>query len=224
MIRTVDGYSSLRMLLQILLYTSHVHFWICSFNLHSWKFLDGPAAPINMDVFRDIIFIESLNTIELSQLFKSMFLQLNKKLDFSLLSSSKTSKRVISRTEMAYWRLLTDSSKGNSFIALNYMLMGMYEEEDKLNIFMFKAPEERALSKLDDLSLFVLTGLMIHDGMTLSDLQRTLNYNLEEIRSRCRLLRSFGIVERIDDVYHIEIQYRPAVENFLIQRKLMYME
>ncbi|MEC7985081.1 MAG: hypothetical protein VX278_07950 [Myxococcota bacterium] len=224
MIRTVDGYASLKTLLQILLHTSQSHFWVCSFNLHSWKYLDGPAAPINMDVFREVVFVEPLNTIELSQWFKSLFSQLNRALNFSLLSSSKKSKRIISRTEMAYWRLLTDSSNGNAFIALRYMLTGMHEEKEHLNIFMFKAPDDTDLVELDDLSLFVLTSLMIHDGLTLTNIQRSLNYNLEEIRSRCRLLRSFGMVEKMDEMFHIEIRYRPIIENFLIERKLMYME
>ena len=223
-LRRVDGYDGMRELLQIMLQSGHHHFWMCTFTLHTWLFLDGPATPINVDVFRAVIELPPRNTFELRNWIQDVFHSLNKKLDFKMLYPEKASKRVQRRTERAYWRLLCEEAGGNAYIALLLMFQGMSEEEDMLRVHMFEQPIIHSDVYEDDQVLFVLMTLVIHDGLTLDEIKVTLNVDLDLVQAHCRLLRSLNIVkESQTGVIQIHNLYWLSVTRLLVQKRLIYM-
>ena len=82
--------------------------------------------------------------------------------------------------------------------------------------------------RMDDGHIEVFTGYRVQHNAARGPYKGGVRYHpsadLEEIRARCRLLSSSKIIEKQEGLYQIVLQYRPVVEQFLIQRRLIHME
>ena len=91
-------------------------------------------------------------------------------------------------------------------------------------MFLFQIPEEKYIDTLMDTELFVLMALLIHDRLSLELLQRTLNMRRDILQSACRQLIGLAIVEKIDDIYFVNMAWRPLVERNLYQSRMLCLE
>ena len=226
MIRDVGGYHALRLILSIMQATGNHHFWVASFHVYAWNFLNGEAIPVNLEVFRQKIEIKPLTSQELSHWFKSRVKQLQIGLSFNKLVSEGAHEKLVARAETAYWRLLADASGGNHSVAQHYLMSSVHkgEAENTVEMLMFNYHEEDSLEDLLDVEIFVLTSLLIHDGLSSDLIQRTLNLSRQSVYSACRHLIGLNIIEREGDLYHISRPWVPPVERFLNRRRLLFLE
>ena len=132
----------------------------------------------------------------------------------------------MSRSRDAFWRFLVQSSQGNPQIVLDYWLRSLRAHTDpKLaEISLFHAPEPSDLKHVGDHELFVLTALIIHDGLHVEDISAVLNLSLGECRSLCRQLESHGILlgDEGGSRFTVELSWLPAVERILQQKHFLY--
>lgn len=226
MIRDVGGYHALRMILSIMQATGNHHFWVASFHVYAWNFLNGEAIPVNLEVFRQKIEIKPLTSQELSHWFKTGVANLYNSISFKKLVSQGAHDKLIARAETAYWRLLADASGGNHSVAKHYLALSVHkgEEEGTLEMLMFDYHEDDSLEELLDVEVFVLTSLLIHDGLSLDLIQRTLNLSRQSVYSACRHLIGLNIIDREGELYNISRPWVPPVERFLNRRRLLFLD
>ena len=148
-----------------------------------------------------------------------------KSLDFSVLSPTTRSKRVIDRTERAYWRLLCDESQGNAYLALLLMFHGIVEHDNHFEVRMFAQPRLPPAVTEDDLSLFFLLSLCIHEALSEEELADILHRNLAEVSVRRGVLISHGVIawNQVGQLY-IEMRYMVAVKKILSQKHMLHLE
>ena len=206
--------------------TSSRHFWLTSFHVHTWDFLEGAAAPVNLSVFRKRVQIKPLTFLEMSKWLLKRIELAGLTLRFNRLVPEGASVKMLSRAEMAYWRLLVDETGGNQSVAEQYFVnaMSQGENENEIEIRLFESPSESSVLKLNDLDLFVMMSVLIHDGLDLGLLQKTLNADEEEIQTACRHLVALGICFLEKDILQVEISWRPQVVRALKKRRLLHLE
>jgi hypothetical protein len=223
MLREVGGYEGMRWILGIFQATAHRHFWVASLHQHTWSFLFGAAAPINMDVFRASVRIGQLSSEEMSTWIKGRTTAAGVGLDFSPLASETEDPRTLRRIETAYWRLLSDESGGNPAVAESYFVESLSGSVSAdAAILLFEAPDESRLEEITDTEVFTLSALLIHDGLSVELLERVLGIAQDELRSACRHLIGLEIIERSEKGYVVRMTWQPVVSRFLQQNRLLY--
>jgi len=148
-----------------------------------------------------------------------------KNLDFSLLAPTQRSKRVIQRTERAYWRLLCDESQGNAYLALLLMFQGIVEHEEYFEVRMFAQPKLPLDVKEDDLSLFFLLSLFIHEALSEAELADILDCSLPEVSVRRGVMISHGVIAwNQAGLLYIDMKYTVVVRKILRQKHMLHLE
>jgi len=222
--RDVGGYDALRYILRLMQATSHKHFWLVTFHAHTWDFLEGAAAPVNLSVFRKTVYIKPLTYMEMSNWLKTRVDEAGFSLNFNRLAPQDASEKTISRAEIAYWRLLVDETGGNQSVAEQFFLEAMSKGKlkDELEIGLFDSPSESELLNLVDLERFVLMSILIHDGLGVELLCKTLNEKMDLVETACRHLVGLGICFWHEDVLQVELTWRPQVLRTLKKQRLLY--
>ena len=147
-------------------------------------------------------------------------------MSFKKLVAKGAHEKLVERAETAYWRLLTDASGGNHSVAEHYLASSLHkgEAEDSVDMLMFKSYDEANLEELLDIEVFVLMSLLIHDGLSLELIQKTLNLSLHNVHSACRHLIGLNIIDRKKRRYFIRRPWIPPVERFLNRRRLLFLD
>lgn len=130
-----------------------------------------------------------------------------------------------------YWRILWRASLGNPLVALEYWLSSLgpptgnggtaVESEDGLvpiPVYLFRHHGDADVEKMTDEDLFLLTALVVHDGLKLEDLSEVLNVPAPRVRVTCRQLESLGVVTQDGSRYLLAPSWQPGVLRVLGQR------
>ena len=129
------------------------------------------------------------------------------------------------RTERAYWRLLSDASMGNPTVAVRLWVDGLRANADPktLDVTVPQAHDSQALEQLEDLELFALTALILHDDMSVTELHNVLNMAEGSIRAVCRGLEQQTLITETDhNRYKVRLNWLPAVERHLRRRSFLH--
>ncbi len=224
MLRDVGGYDAIKFLLSIMQGTSHQHFWVTTFHLHAWTFLHSASTPVNLSVFRSTIRIKPLHFMQVKNWIIERCKIANIQLDFSEISpiANEDSRR---RAKLSFWRLLTDFSKGNPSVIEQFWLSAMRKGDDNrsVKIVLFAIPDEMVLEELTDTESFILANLLIHNDISLSLLQRSLNIPLSRLESACRNLQGLGLIKK-QETFEVHDWWWPIVERFLVKKRMIYLE
>ena len=117
-------------------------------------------------------------------------------------------------------------SRGNPEVARELWLSGLTSDDQpgSLEVRLFSAPIVSVLEDLEDTALFVLTALVLHDGLDIEELAASLNLPRSGIRVACRRLEARGILQGDprEDFYRVCLRWLPAVERLLYQKHFLY--
>ncbi|MEC7454622.1 MAG: AAA family ATPase, partial [Bacteroidota bacterium] len=225
MLRDVGGYDAIRTLLSIMQGVAQHHFWVCTFHLHAWIFLHSASTPVQLNIFRKEVHVKPLDFLEVKNWITTRCQEANIQLDFSEISTM-ANKESLYRAEQAFWRLLTDLTKGNPSVIEKFWIDSMRkgEKEREVKIVLFSIPNEEILEQLSDTEAFVLSYLLIHNEMTLKTLQRSLNVSISSLRNASRNLLGLGLIETVENNYKVNDEWWPIVERFLVKKRMIYLE
>lgn len=225
-LRIVEGFVVLDSLFTIIQETSNRHCWLLTCHLPTWKFITAPANPVQSNFFQSEVYLEPWTAHELRGHILDYVAEQGKILDFSSLTTLKNPQSV-HRAEMSYWRLLTDASKGNPSTAFELFLLSLfYEKELDTNILcikLFPLLKTTEIQKLDDMSCFVLSSIMIHQQIRYEELCRSLQIHAEVIQSICKNLVDMDIIVHHNQEYAVHAIWYPWVEKVLLQKRFMSM-
>ena len=119
------------------------------------------------------------------------------------------------------------ASKGNPSTAFELFLLSLFQEEGAksktLPIKLFPLLKTTEIQKLDDMSCFVLSSIVLHQEIRFSELCRSLQIGSEIIQSICKNLVDMDIVVLNDQEYMVRSIWYPWVERVLLQKRFISM-
>ncbi|MCB9746367.1 MAG: hypothetical protein H6740_27570 [Alphaproteobacteria bacterium] len=233
-LRTVGGYGALRAVLNIMQVTSDRHLWVTTYHGPTWAYLELLASRMGLDAYRCTVKVAPLSSDRLGQWLTERTHQAGLDPRYEgLIRANRLGgdpALALQRTRSAYFRLLTDAAQGNPHVALEYWLSSLTPVEDldpedglmPVEVRLFTPPSAETLEQLSDHELFVLTGLVIHDGLPTEALSDVLNLPLGRVRACCDRLQALRIV-RPDPVNSLNLSasWRPVVLRHLRQKHFL---
>ena len=241
--RTVGGFESITSVLNIIQACSDVHFWVVSLHRPAWRYVEGVSSSVHL--FRDHIQLCELGPEQLSETLLARTEAAGLEARFDDLVNRRTAGddevKARKRATAAYWRILAETSLGNPQVALQFWLSslgplnGSGNEDDgrlpgdtgangkrPIRVHNFLGPSKEEVEKMSDDYLFVLTALVVHDGLGLEDLADVLNVPGKQLAVTCQHLESLGMLERTRRTYSISPRWQPVVLRCLDQRNFAH--
>jgi hypothetical protein len=221
-LREVQGFEVVNELFAIIQGTSDKHCWIVSCHQPTWTFWDSPATPIRTDFFNHTYSLQPWSVLKMRSTLVDMTNHNGVELDFTSLSSINNS-QAIHRAEMAFWRLLTDSTKGNPSTALRLFKQCAVTTADpkSVKVKMFPMNQAETLNRLDDGAGFVLACVLMHNRCTLNELCNSLQIAESVIVSICRQLVEAGVLKTDQQHYQVDSIWFPWIEANLAQKRFI---
>ena len=225
MFRDVNGYQGIRDLLTIMQGTAHQHFWVVVCHYHAWMFLHSPAIKVNLHIFRKEIFVSPNSFQELQNWFVDRASSLGFTLQFPDFTSIKT-EEAKRRYQLAFWRVLADLSNGNPSVAELFWLDSLRkgDTDDVLQMVLYSIPQTDILNGLQDTDYFVLASILLHNGLSIEELQETLQDSFAIIQSSCRNLLGLGVIQKADVRYVVEPRWYASIEDILVTKRMIYLD
>ncbi len=230
--RVVGGFGSLQSVLHVIQTCSDDHFWVLSLHQPAWSYVDSVSVQSTI-VFRDRIELKSLGPEALESSILAQTRNAGFEPDFKQLLPSSPSGPALENTESKaqsmYWRVLAQTSHGNPGIALEYWLssLGQAESgtnEDRRSVPVFLSPghADKEVQAMSDEFLFLLTAIVIHDGLRIKELADVLNISVSKARTACQQLMSLNILERDSDRFIVSPSWQPMVLRVLDRKNFAH--
>jgi len=132
------------------------------------------------------------------------------------------------RAEMAYWRLLVDSTRGNPSTAMKVFCdsliqipLGDSAEGSGVGVEMFSLKQSELLNALDEGAGFILACILLHNRCTLEEIVHSLDMQVDNVLSICRMLVSENICTISDGRYQIDKVWYPWIQANLSQKRFI---
>lgn len=218
-LRSVNGFNCLKTLTDIISKTSKNIFWITSTTLYANEFLNKTIR-LN-DIFGYHISLRQFQNNQIIELIKkrnsisgyNLEYESNpavpRKKDFEKLSYEQKQ----SLLEKEFFNSLNKFAQSNVSLALLFWLRSIKEiQERKVCINSDLEISSTILNSLSPERVFVLQSLVLHDGLKISDLAKTLNFSLAETNQLTQILYDDGVLVKNDEVLLINpLLYRQSV-------------
>jgi hypothetical protein len=218
-LRSMKGFLCLKTLIDIISKTNKNIFWITSTTIYANKFLDDTIRlndifgyhiilrPLKSDQIIDLV--KKRNAISgynLEYVFDS---NLPRKKEFNNLSNEQKQ----SLLENEFFHSLNKFAQSNVSLALLFWLRSISEiQERKVFINAAFVISDTILNSLSSEKIFVLQSLVLHDGLRVSDLAKTINYSFDETNQLTQILYDDGVLVKNEDVFLINpLLYRQTV-------------
>ena len=221
-LRDVQGFEVINRLFSIIQATSTHHCWVVTCHQPTWTFWDSPSTPIRTDFFRHRYTLSPWSVVQIKDSFTKMIQAEGLSMDFSSLTTI-ANPQGIHRAEMAFWRLLTDSTKGNPSTSLYlFKQCAMKTDNPKtIGIGMFSMTQTETLNQLDDGAGFVLACVLMHNRCTLDEICNSLQMSQALVVSICRDLVSLTLLFYDGLHYQVHPMWFPWVEANLAQKRFI---
>jgi hypothetical protein len=218
-LRSVKGLLCLKTLIDIISKTNKNIFWITSTTLYANDFLNKTIR-LN-DIFGYNIFLRQLTSGQIIDLVKKRNAisgynleyvpdgRTHRKKDFDKLSYEQQQNLL----EKDFFNSLNKFAQSNVSLALLFWLRSIREiQERKVFINADFEISSTILNSLSSEKIFVLQSLVLHDGLRVSDLAKTVHYSIEETTQLTQILYDDGILVKNGDVFLINpLLYRQTV-------------
>lgn len=168
-VRRISGFAGLELFLEIVNLTDHKHFWVLSFEHYAWSYLTRIKR--REHYFGKILPLTSWTESEIEDLIARRNLMTGYTCSFTNLVVTRDEGEDVSyeviKSSRGYFRLLHEFCQGNPRVALTYWLRSLEpgDEEDTLQVGLFKMPPRHATLALDDAYWFTLTALAQHTAL-----------------------------------------------------------
>ena len=224
-LRKVNGFGSLKMLFKLINNTHKNIFWLASCTIYAWNYLRN-AISIH-DYFSHHILMEKLNEEEIVEIIKKRNRISGLNVIFEPEDRKSIQKRIKGLPEedkqvllqKMYFDELGDFSESNISLALLFWLLSTKEiTENKLIVGHFQKPDLSFVKVISMDRMMTLLALILHDGLSESELSDVSNITLEESKFIILMLLEDGIIYRENNIFLINpLIYRNVIK--LLQSK-----
>lgn len=200
-VRQIGGFEGLETLLDVVNLTDEHHFWIVSFNVYAWTYVNRVSA--RQHYFGRTIDLGNWTDDEIQRLIEHRTQQTSYTVSFTDLviahdaSSDGTEYFYeVVKTARGYFRYLHEFSHGNPTLAMVFWLRSLRESGDHtLQVTLFRRPQTESLEGISDNHWFVLTALAQHGELSAKEVAGIINTD----EGFCHLALNFfeekGVVE-----------------------------
>jgi hypothetical protein len=218
-LRSVNGFNCVKTLTDIISKTSKTIFWITSSTLYANEFLNKTVR-LN-DVFGYNILLKQLQSDQIIALIKKRNSISGYNLEYEH-DAAVTGKKDLEKLtyeqkqtllEKEFFDSLNKFAQSNVSLALLFWLRSIKEiQERKVYINSDLEISNTLLNSLVPERVFVLQSLVLHDGLRVSDLAKTLNFSMAETNQLTQILYDDGILVKNGEVFLINpLLYRQSV-------------
>lgn len=227
-LRNLRGFECLKLLTQIISKTSKNIFWITTCTLYANQLLNK-TIKID-DTFGYQIQLRQIPEKMITELIKKRNSISGYNLEFKpdpLIPRKKEFNRLPYKQkqnllEQDFFNTLNKFAQSNISLALMFWLEAINEIQER-NVYVNADFEisSSALNLLSQENLFLIQSLILHDGLRVQDLAKTINYSVDETSQLLQNLQDDNIITKSEDVYMINpILYRRSV-NILKTKNLI---
>lgn len=228
--RTVDGFETLEIARNIIQACADEHFWVLTLHRPAWVYIDGASAAMKL-AFRERIelpgldadqlgehLVEATRSVGLDPEFRSLLLGKRPQADQDTLEH---------KARRLYWRIVSQQSLGNPRVMSEFWLSGLGVATAatggmrQVPVYLFTGHGDNEVDGLSDEYLFLLTALIVHDGLSVDDLAEVLNTMSSRVRVACQHLESLGIIGEANRGYVIAPGWQPTVARVLDRRNFV---
>ncbi len=179
-LRQIGGFEAMELFLKLVSVTDHHHFWLLSFNRHTWAYLN--RVRYRGHFFADVIEMEPWTEEEIQELIRNRNALTDRGISFTELVVATDEDEdddhhyEIVRTSNGYFRLLHEFSQGNPSVALTFWLRSLTVDSDQtLQVGLFPRPSLTTLKSLSHDYLFALASIAQHGSLTSVEVARTIH-------------------------------------------------
>ena len=218
-IKKVNGFICLKMLFEIISKTNHQIFWLLSATRYSWSYLNK-TLDIE-DYFGYIINVQELEDEQIIELILKRHRVSGYNLFFQPSQLAKASKQYRKLPDHEkqpylknyYFTSLNKFAKDNISLALLFWLRSAKDvKDDTIYIGDLDNLDFTFLSSLSQEKIFVLYALILHDGLTISQLSDIQNKSYDQCKLIIILLWDDGIISMRDSFYIVNpLLYRHVI-------------
>ena len=227
-LRNLRGFECLKVFTQIISKTSKNIFWITTCTLYANQLLNK-TIKID-DTFGYQIRLRQIPEKMITELIKKRNSISGYNLEFKpdpLIPRKKEFNKLPYKQkqnllEQDFFNTLNKFAQSNISLALLFWLEAISEIQER-NVYVNADFEisSSALNLLSQENLFLIQSLILHDGLRVQDLAKTINYSLDETNQLLQNLEDDNIIIKSEDIYTINpILYRRSV-NILKTKNLI---
>lgn len=228
-LKKVGGFESIKMLFELISYTTKKVLWIGVFTPETWSFLAKTISISNY--FTSEIFMEPLSHANIKETLSKRNEYENLKTEFLPTEESlksMTFENLGDEQKQAFlserfFKQLHKLSNGNISLAMLYWVRAI--EKIKENIIYIKGIDNVEYSFIKNLSseaLFTLQALILHDGLTLHDFSIVMNEPHEECRKMLMPMLEKGLLIQPHKKYNINPAIYQQVHDHLSSKNFIH--
>ena len=226
-LRKIDGFKLLQRLFELITQTSKHVFWVCTSTVYAWRYLKNV---IQIDDYFNI-------TIELGEMSNEQIINViakrNRISGYKIIFSEEevSNRKFIKMNDDEkqdylkdrFFSDLTRFAKSNVSLALIYWLLSTRDvDKNRIIVGEFKEPNLSFLNTLSSKKVHVLQALILHDGLTLENLNDVLNEDFYDSSLLLIMLLEDGIIMKKDEYYMVAPLVFRSVVNLLKSKNLIY--
>lgn len=185
--RTIGGFVGLDTLLQIVTLTDSKHFWLLTFNLFAWDYVNRVRSRQHM--FGKVIRMEMWSREEIQKMIEERHALSGCELSYTEMMvdaeiQDQTAYVDVVKTSSGFFKYLHEFSGGNPRLAMLYWLRSLrLRDENVLEVRLFKRPKTSDVEARDEGHWFVLTAVAQHGALSVEEISEITNLE----RSFCAL-------------------------------------
>ena len=228
-LKKVGGFESIKLLFELISYTTKKVLWIGVFTPETWNYLDKSISISNY--FTSEIFMASLSSDNIKEIISKRNEYGNLKIEF--LPKEETLKNKAFENldddekqpflEERFFKQLHKFSNGNISLAMLYWVRAI-EKTDESTLFVKEIDDLDYLfiKNLSGEALFALQALILHDGLTLHDFSIVMNESAEECRKMLMPMLEKGLLIQPHKKYNINPAIYKHIHDYLSSRNYIH--
>ncbi|MDD3132376.1 MAG: hypothetical protein PHN94_11180, partial [Bacteroidales bacterium] len=227
-LKKINGFECLKMFFELMMQTSRKVFWITSFTVHAWDYLDLTVR----------ISDQFVREVQLAQLDEAIIMNIILKrnsLSGYKISFEPSDENIVSRSfknlkedekqsflEKQYFKDLRQLSNGNISLAQLYWLRSIHSITDNtITIASIREIDVSFVKELPSNYLFILHALLVHDGLSTEAYGDIFHMSATQAQNLLQPLLEKGLLMQNGDVYTINPIIFRQVVNLLKSRNFI---
>jgi hypothetical protein len=227
-LRSIHGFDALETFLNVVSLTSGRVFWVLTFNLFAWDYVNRVYDREHH--FRQVIPIKGLDDEKIRRMIELRNARGGILPSFGqlLVSSprSRSSFYEVVKTAAGYYRLVADQAKGNPAVALQYWRQSLVPKPTgQVDVVLFHPASDEPLKKLSERQRFGLTAIAQHGSLSCDEIARVIAVDPGLCELDVNFLCDAGIVriDKNEQVWLTIAYFRPVIAH-LKSSNLLYLQ
>lgn len=220
----VGGYEAFSAFAALVNRTCRNVFWLCSLSGYAWRHLR--AVRPDATVFRVRRHLGGWSDEKIGALIAARCAASGVRFDYADLVVDRmegvSMRSRLIESQDGYTRLLWDYSDGNPRAALHFFLRSLDPERGgRVRVRLFKAPDVEVLEEGGEDGLFVLAAIVVHESISLEDLERVTRFDRVQCFIHLDRLQEIGAIVLEDGMYRVSTTWHRAAVRLLKRRNLL---